>query len=201
MNKEDFIAAIRNGDEKAFKSMFYAHYTDLCNYAFSFLNDAGKSEELVQDLFCFIWEKREELDVKSSFEAYLTRAVRNRSFNVIRHERVVLKHRNDFIHANQSYEDSGNHDLALLKDKVENCLRTLPELSQRIFSLSRDEGKSYQEIAEILGVSVKTVEAHISKCLKLLREELKDFLVPLCLLLLEFYEHYRVLSDSGVIGM
>jgi RNA polymerase sigma-70 factor (ECF subfamily) len=165
------------------------------------LKDKEKAEELVQDLFCFILEKRKEIDVQSGFDVYLTRAVRNRSFNVIRHEKVVQNYigQNQGLHSGVHIDN--NHDFSLLKEKVDSCLAALPELSRTIFALSRDDGKSYQEIAAELGISIKTVEAHISKCLKLLREELKEFLVPLCLFLLEFYDSYRVLTDSGVIGM
>lgn len=180
----EIYQAIIKGDQKAFEMIFKTLYQPLCQYAYSFLNDRNEAEEVVQNTFIKMWEKRTELNVQSSLKAYLYSMVRNGSLNRLKHERVKR------IHASQQLivvetaralvdEKVQAHDL---ESKIFDAMKALPEQCRLVFQLSRFEELKYQEIADQLQISVKTVENHMGKALKLMREQLKDYL-PIVLLI------------------
>jgi RNA polymerase sigma-70 factor (ECF subfamily) len=160
----------------AFETIFNTFYAPLCLFANNYLNDDEKAEEIVQDLFVNVWGKRAGLQIDSSLKQYLFRSVKNHCLNHIQHfkirEKYAEKMKNDFEHEVQ-YDD---YFLEVgLAQKIEESIESLPEKRKQIFKLSRDEGLKYKEIAERLGLSVKTVEAQMGLALKQLREKLKDY--------------------------
>ncbi len=199
MNEKELIELFRRGDEKSFKTLFYIHYESLCAYAYSLLRDKDEAEELVQDLFCNIWEKREQMNIESSVKSYLTRSVKNRAFNKFRHQKVKSDYAKELPDLIQSESGLEKLEVAELEMKLGASLAKLPELSLKIFNMSREESMTYAQIAEKLGISVKTVEAYITKALKQLRADLSEYLVPFLLILLDYYLLHRVMADSGVI--
>lgn len=135
------------------------------------------AEELVQDVMLELWKRRELLADESSPQAYLFQAMRNRALNHIRHERVA---RQGEPHATRSgVVDSTAHSL-VVEDEISVALRRavdgLPNRCREVFELSRTHGLRYSEIASVLGISVKTVEAQMGKALRTLREELAPWL-------------------------
>lgn len=199
MNEKELIELFRQGDEKSFKTLFYVHYNSLCAYAHSLVKDGDEAEELVQDLFCYIWEKRAQMNIEGSVKAYLTRSVRNRAFNWFRHEKVKSVYAKELPDLTDSNHGIVELEISELEHKLKASLAKLPELSLKIFNMSREESRTYTEIAEKLGISVKTVEAHITKVLKQLRLDLGEYLIPLLLILLHYHHLHRVISDSGVL--
>lgn len=166
---------IKNGDRKAFEAIFRAYYPFLCNYATQLLKDPAAAEEIVQELFVNLWEKREGVNIDSSVSSYLYRAVKNRCLNSMRHSKI----KDDYIHIVQSEHDNlveENDSQAELFEKIEESIASLPEKRREIFRLSRQEGLKYREIATRLNISVKTVETQMGLAIKTLREMLKDFL-------------------------
>jgi RNA polymerase sigma-70 factor (family 1) len=177
----EIVNAIRKGDEAAFERTFRLYYDRLCNYANSLLKEEDEAEEVVQTVFLNIWEKRVDLEITLSLKSYLYRAVHNHCLNRFKHATVREAYRDytqNFIP--QSYESVTEVIHASeLEERIEAAVSTLPEQCQIAFRLSRFEELKYQEIADQLGISIKTVENQIGKALKILRTALADYLPAL----------------------
>jgi RNA polymerase sigma-70 factor (ECF subfamily) len=167
---------IRNNDEAAFKLIFNSYYSSLCHYALQFINDREHSEEVVQELFVKIWEKRETLNVEISLRHYLFRSVRNQCLNLLQHEKIRKLHAEKLKDALLSEDAPGDYFISQeMILKIEESVNSLPEKRREIFRLSREEGLKYREIAEKLHISIKTVEIQMGLALKSLREKLRVF--------------------------
>ena len=142
-----------------------------------FVADADISAEIVQDLFVKLWSNREKLSFNNSFESYLMRSVRNSAITYINKERshaeANLKVFTGDADANDPSEmlQSSN-----LEESYRKILSDMPEKRREVFLASRFDGLKYAEIAEKMGMSQKTVEAHMSAAIKQLREGLKAYL-------------------------
>ena len=124
-----------------------------------------------------LWKKRETLAADSSPQAYLFQSTRNRSLNHVRHERVV-KHGEPYARRPEAMDAPAPSHVVEdeMRAAMENAIAALPDRCREIFELSRTKGLKYLEIAALLGISVKTVEAQMGKALKALREELAPWL-------------------------
>jgi RNA polymerase sigma-70 factor (family 1) len=183
LSQIETMQRVRNGDREAFQSLFREHYTMLCHFARKFVGDPDEAEELVQDLFVQLWEKRSQLDLNTSPRSYLFTAARNRCLNVIKHRKVREQHAESVKSGPQgSAIDPGKQmETAELQARIQQAIAKLPERCREVFRLSRFEGKKYQEIADQLDISPRTVETQIGKALRILRQELKEYL-PLALI-------------------
>lgn len=177
--------AIIEGNQPAFEMIFKTYYKPLCHYAHSFLNDKNEAEEVVQTTFIKIWEKKNELNVQSSLKAYLYSMVRNSCLNVIKHEKVKQLHAQRHVQETERSRELVDEKVLSndLESKIYLAMKALPEQCRLVFQLSRFEELKYQEIAEQLQISVKTVENQMGKALKIMRTQLKEYL-PLYVLLL-----------------
>ena len=164
-----------------YESTFREHYEPLTRYAHSILKSQEEAEDAVQRLFIKFWEKRFELQI-DNVRAYLYRATYNTCLNQVKSNKNSLKHVPESevqIHAS---DDASNGVLGdELQTQIEQAMEVLPEKCRQVFQLSRFEEKSYKEISEELNISVKTVENHIAKALKIMRSELSEYL-PLLLI-------------------
>ena len=147
-----------------------------------YLNDERISEEIVQDTFMKLWEVRQSLGDNDNIRNFLYTITKNNCLNYLRNQKVILKHK-DFIRyqeARFNYESLsklGNYlEYDELKEKIDNIIHNLPSEVQETFMYSRHKDLKYKEIATRQSISVKTVEARISKALRILREELRDYL-------------------------
>ena len=177
---------LKEGDVNAFEMFFKTYYQPLCNYAYSFIQDRDEAEEIVQSAFLSVWEKRETLDIKTSLKSYLYTMVRNTSLNVIKHEKIKQKYVGEALAVEaRSHEGVSQKVLSSeLEEKIERAMDVLPEQCRLIFKMSRFEELKYGEIAEQLQISVKTVENQMGKALKIMRDQLKDYLPILILFLM-----------------
>ncbi|GAO29816.1 RNA polymerase sigma-70 factor [Geofilum rubicundum] len=168
INNHYLIQLINKDDQLAFEKLFKANYPRLVIYARRFLNDQDAAEDIVQAVFVKLWERRKELVIANPL-SYLMRSVHNRCLNELK----VSQHHVSIESALPFYneEEEAPADEALIQ-KVQNVIRQLPEQRQRIFRMSRFEGLKYREIAAVLGLSIKTVEAQMGKALQFLREQL-----------------------------
>ena len=166
-------------DEPQFEKIFKTYFQQLSYYANTFLKDLENSKEIVHDVFVNLWERRETIDTSKPVKAYLYTSVHNRCLNYIRdHKKFNYSiERIEDLNPEAILEDSDNLITDEIKDKIAKTLELLPERARTIFELSRFEGLKYQEIADKLNISVKTVETNMSKALKLFRENLKEYLV------------------------
>jgi RNA polymerase sigma-70 factor (ECF subfamily) len=176
---------LREGGITAFEMLFRTHYQPLCNYAYSFLQDRHDAEEVVQSTFLLFWEKRETLAIRATVKPYLYAMVRNACLNAIKHEKIKQRHADEETALAARSDDSVTQTVASneLELKITQAIEELPEQCRMVFKLSRFEELKYAEIATQLNISVKTVENHMGKALRMMREKLKDYL-PLLILLL-----------------
>ncbi|GAB3504938.1 RNA polymerase sigma-70 factor [Spirosoma knui] len=190
LSDQEILAAIQRGDERVFEAVFRQHYNPLCQYGHSFLKDWDDTEEVVQAVFMTIWEKRDGMEINASLKSYLYRAVHNRCLNRIKHLAVQAEHRNQ-VEADlvQTYEAPVQVLMANeLSDRLQEAIQRLPEQCRLIFMMSRFDELKYQEIADRLGLSIKTVENQIGKALRILRTDLAEYLPALILLGVRLYE-------------
>lgn len=192
--EQDILSAIRDGDERAFESVFRQYYAPLCRYARQLLPDTDEAEEEVQAMFLAVWEKRDELYISVSLKSYLYRAVHNRCLNRIKHASVREEHREHTRYLGEATVESPMHmllgdELAVL---VQRAIQKLPEQCRLAFTLSRFEELKYGEIADQLGISSKTVENQIGKALRILRTELSEYLPVLLMWLLSHPEQWPI---------
>jgi RNA polymerase sigma-70 factor (ECF subfamily) len=173
---------IKGGIESAFDSIFKELYAPLSGYAVKYLKDLDQSEEVVQDVFCNLWEKRQKINITTSLSSYLYTSVRNRCLNEIRRQK------NTTIQSNHGIEEIADNDTRIeeieLDQRIEQAIQDLPEMSRKVFEMSRSDGMKYKEIADKLGVSIKAVEANMSRALKKLRNDLKDYIISLIIFFL-----------------
>lgn len=166
-------------NDQSFELLFKAHYKALHAYANMILKDLDLAEEIVQNMFLRFWEKRELLSVETSIKAYLYKCIYNDSLNYLKHEKVKEKYHDFTKHSMSELSESAaaKVELGELQMNLRTALNELPEQCRTIFQLSRFEELKYREIAEQLGISVKTVENQMGKALKILRMKLVDFLI------------------------
>ncbi|WP_420602167.1 RNA polymerase sigma-70 factor [Flagellimonas sp.] len=158
-----------------FSTLFDSHYRKLYNYAYKILGEKDISEEIVQETFIKLWENVEKVNTdKRSIESYLIVTLKNKIIDHYRKEQTKKKHI-DLYKLNRNTENLIDSEWELL-GQIEQIYTFLPEKTVEIFKLSRNKGLSYKEIALRKGISVKTVELHISKALNIFKRELKSFL-------------------------
>jgi RNA polymerase sigma-70 factor (ECF subfamily) len=166
-----------------FETVFKQYYEGLCCYASMWLKDTDESEEIVQLVFVQLWEKREKIQISTSLKSYLYKSVYHSALNTIKHQKI----KEEYLHMKQSQiqenEIQSNQSLKELETRIEKALNTLPEQCKLIFSMSRFEDLKYREIADILNISIKTVENQMGKALKLMRHNLSDFLTILLVII------------------
>jgi len=165
--------------------LFRTHYQPLCNYAYTFVQDRDEAEEIVQSTFLSVWEKRENLEIRTAIKPYLYAMVRNACLNMLKHEKIKQQHATiELAVAEKSVESVTRSVMASeLETKIYEAMEKLPQQCRLIFKLSRFEELKYSEIADQLNLSVKTVENQMGKALKIMREQLKDYL-PLLIVLM-----------------
>ena len=179
LENESIGTLLAQKDETAFEQVFKTHFKRLHAYAFTILRDEVEAEEIVQQVFFKLWERNENLSLSGSVSAYLYRAVHNESLNYLKHQKVRSNHQ---LHVAYSMKNEVEHPAKKvmageLEKKIHTALNELPEQCRTIFQMSRFDELKYREIADKLGISVKTVENQMGKALKLLREKLVDFLI------------------------
>lgn len=162
--------SLRRIDEQYMHSIFTKHYKGLCLFARQFVHDNEKVEDLVQDIFLKIWEKGELYEDESLVKNYLYTSVRNRCLNFIRDNKKF----NDNLDVGivEGTHEHNRTEYRELEKMLHNAIQSLPEKCREVFELSRFQNMKYQEIADTLGISIKTVEAQMSKALRVLREKL-----------------------------
>ncbi|MCQ2184426.1 MAG: RNA polymerase sigma-70 factor [Bacteroidales bacterium] len=178
LDKNLFALISKKRDAAAFDKLFLRWYAPLVSYARQFVCTED-AENVVQDVMVSIWENAPETVIRTSVSSYLFSAVKNRCFTLVNRGSIRMRVM-DNVRASLLNEvipdSSGDLDFNELIIKVRMTLLKLPEPQRRAFEMSRFEDLSYKEIAEIQGVSAKTIEYRISSVLKALREALEDYI-------------------------
>ena len=168
------LDSIRKDDAHAFELLFKKYYASLCLLAAKYTNDIDSAREVVQSLFVYVWENRAGLQIEQSVKAYLSSAVRRNCIRYIQQQRHLVSIDDlpeDFHMAGEFYDSL---ELEELNRQLLDAIEQLPEQCKRIFKMSRFDEMKYAEIAQILQISVKTVEAQMGKALKILRNKFKN---------------------------
>lgn len=167
---------------RQFDRIYLEYFTALHRYAFTLLQDEIQAEEMVHQVFLVILEKKRTINIHTSLKAYLYRSVHNECLNYLKHEKVKINHQIYATHTLEQTSAATSEDMEYkqLRLQLKKAIAELPSQCRTIFELSRFEEMKYAEIAAVLGLSVKTVEAQMSKALKRLRIQLIDYL-PLIL--------------------
>jgi len=186
--EQNLFSSLKAGEERAFEKLFRNYYAPLCYYASKILQNDGAAEEIVQDFFVRLWEKRADIEIETSLKNYFFRSVKNLCLNQIKHENVKIQHVKSVISEAESTEYSDHFQEVNLQKDIEKSIAALPEKRREIFRLSREEGLKYREIADKLNISIKTVEAQMGLAIKTLRDRLKKY-NSFLFLFLSFQKH------------
>ena len=167
------LKQIENDDVNAFEVLYKKHYRIVYNYARYFLAEASDCQDIVQEVFAYIWESRHKLTIKKSIKSYLLRACHNTCINHIKKNSTKQKHIANFIVNNDMFEDGYNAIFENeLRKAIDNVVEELPQQCSEVFKLSRLKGLKHKEIATLLKISPKTVETQIYRALKVFKKRL-----------------------------
>jgi RNA polymerase sigma-70 factor (ECF subfamily) len=176
-------------DQSTFEKIFKDYFLALCAFATKYTEDSDEAKDIVHQVFTNFWEKRNTIHFDQSVRSYLYTSVHNRSLNYIRDKKKFIKDDLpqdepaliDFIDQSEFMEAEE------LRNEIYAAMTELPEGSRKVFKMSRFEGKKYKEIAEELDISVKTVETHMSKALKHMKEKLIKYIQYISMLIGSLY--------------
>lgn len=158
-----FISKLKSGDEKAFADLVDKYNSKLCLYANSLLNDIPLSEDIVQNLFIKIWEKRDSLREDLPLKSYLYKSLYNACINQYKKTQALTALEKKYVEGlNRIVEKKDEDTLDKLKLKVKQAIENLPPKCKEVFILSKKDGLTNIEISEYLNLSVSTIERHIT---------------------------------------
>lgn len=193
MEFKELLHRLRAGDESVYVDLFKEYYVNLCAYSRRYVGRKDIAEEIVSETFFKIWEKRKSLVINTSVKSYLFQAVANNSLHYLRKLKKEEKIEDYFsgiedenIGFSAVAENITEQSLLMqeLSLRIEDAIQQLPAQQQKAFRLKRFAEKKNNEIAEEMGIAVKTVEMHLSKAMKSLHEDLKDYLPAFLLFML-----------------
>lgn len=183
---KNILVNLKNGDEKAFETLFWEYNTHVYHFIYSLLYEKSLAEDLTQTVFLKIWEKRDTIDPEQGFDSYLFTIARNLVYKETQ-SRLLSEKFMQTVQARLSDADSlmeEKIDAESLREYINSLVEELPPARREIFRLSRNEHLSYREIAERLSISEKTVETQLNRALRFLREKLSSNNILAALLLL-----------------
>jgi len=177
VHEKILLEGLKEGNEKIFDYIFHYYYSGLVVFVQKYVPDQDVAEDIVQALFVKLWISRAELSINSSLKSYLFSSVKNRCIDYIRHEDTKGKVEKKLIERLSGITDERNLLVeSELREKINSAMEKLPPVCREVFYMNRFEGLKPAEIAEKKDISVRTVETHIGKALKILRIELAGYL-------------------------
>jgi len=174
MDKNEFIALLRKGDDEAFTQLVNIYSRRLFAYAVSLSGDHSMAKDIVQEVFLKTFENRKKLNSNYSIEGFLYRVTYNLFVNIYHRDKLQLKVHDEYLrYLNQIIESDDDHKISESLNNVKKSIRKLPKNCKKIFLLSKKQGYTNKEISEILNISIKTVESQITIAFKKIRKDLK----------------------------
>jgi RNA polymerase sigma-70 factor (ECF subfamily) len=180
--ERQLLDALHVGDARAFEVIFRRYAAALCDFAFSYVRARETAEEIVQDLFCWVWEQRFTVEMPHGMRPWLFLAVRNRSLNALRNRRVELS-----IHEHLSRDahlapppplPDGEASARELARAAARIMAAMPPRCREAYVLIRQQQLSYAEAAQVMGIAAKTVEVHMTRATAILRAGLAPWMKP-----------------------
>jgi RNA polymerase sigma-70 factor (family 1) len=180
-----FSKAALLDSEEAFKELFFGFFPTLCVYASKIVDDNETARDIVQEVFFNIWNNRKKIELESSFRNFIVTAVRNQCTDILRKRTVIDRFATRSPSTMEPSEQSPEEIYTIneLEQIIGKAIQKLPPNIREAFEMNRFKGMTYNEIAQHMSLSPKTIEAYISKALSILRVELKDYLPLFCLFL------------------
>lgn len=176
MLEQDVLAGLKNGNEKVLDEVFALYYVRLTRFALRQVNDPMVAEEIVQDAYIYLWNKRTAIRIETSLEAYLFKSVANKCINHVKSKiHKINRLTADIDEGNSKLVGMVDLEIKELQQLIELTLKSLPEQTALIYSFSRNAGLTHAEIAEKLDVSTKTIEYHIGSALKQMKKVLQKY--------------------------
>lgn len=176
MDESELLSRLRDGDDDAYSTIFREHYPGIVVSAARLLGERALAEEIAQDVMLELWRRRESLTLTGPVRAYLHSAARNRALNRLRQARTAQRGEVYVKGPSESPASDSGVITGELESAVAQALSALSEPQREVFEMSRTRGLTYNEIAELLGISVKSVEARMGRALKQMREHLAPWL-------------------------
>ncbi|MEZ5038961.1 MAG: RNA polymerase sigma-70 factor [Saprospiraceae bacterium] len=180
----NIIDRLKANDRGALKDIFQKEYPSVCKTIHRFIRDKNLVEDLAQEVFLRLWDKRHAINITSSLSAYIRRMAINEALGYLRKHKKFDEEELTPMHT--TGEDDSGEDTFLyqeLEGNILEAINSLPPKCKTVFQLSRFEELTYQEIADQMEISIKTVENQMGKALKVLRAKLQNYLSLLLLLL------------------
>ena len=176
-NLADILTRLKSDDKTVLRHIFDMYYVPVCKAIQRFVRDKSTVEDIAQDVFIKLWEKRHQLNITSSLGAYLRRMAINEAISFLRrHKHFETEDTIDHAYGGSPYTGEDQMLQSELEQNITNAINSLPPKCRAVFQLSRYEGLSYKEIAAKMDISIKTVENQMGKALRVLREKLKGYL-------------------------
>jgi RNA polymerase sigma-70 factor (family 1) len=176
ISDSDLAGKIKNGEKNAYQELFERYAPRIYQFSFTYLKNQADAEELVQDVFLKIWEKRDSLDQSKNIKSFIFKVAVNTIYDFIRHKNIENAF-NDFVRLNSETGSNNTWHSVIFDEMQENLQKLvaqLPEQRQKIFQLSKEEGLSNEEIAAKLNLSKRTVENHLYRAVSFLKENFKN---------------------------
>lgn len=171
VNQGILISALRKGSIKAFEKIYAHYYERLCNYLLNYSQDRSKIEDVVQETFIMLWNKRKSLNIHSSLSNYLYRTAHNKMMDAYREkgrtDTFLMEYYHTALIRAEKKEDEYKKNLL---QKLKACMQSLPQRCREVFTACKLSKKTNQEVAQEMDIALKTVEGHVSKGYRLLKE-------------------------------
>ncbi|MBC9797319.1 RNA polymerase sigma-70 factor [Sinomicrobium weinanense] len=182
-NSNNLIYLVKQGDERAFETLYHLYANNLFVIAKSYLRDDYLAEEVVQDIFISLWDRRKDLHIRGNMGGYLFKMVKNRCLDILRKPRKLVSMEDEATLLENKINFKALQDKEAsflleeeLEKRIEEAVALLPKTCKKVFLKTKMDGLNYKQTAEELHISVKTVESHMTKALKHMRLHLREFL-------------------------
>jgi len=188
-SEQHIIERIYSGDRSAFSYIYKEYFNALCTYALNYFEDKEDVKNIVQDVIISLWENRSKAKEIKTLRSYLFGSVHNQCLNYLKHKRVVEKHQAEisFTLLELSLKTVDYLESSEEVNGILQTIESLPEQTRNVFKMKRFEELSYKEIAEKLGISDRTVDTHMTKAMRLLKEKLGHLLLIVIINIAFFY--------------
>lgn len=181
---EFFLHRFKNGDELAFEKIFKSNHDQIIGFSNQFISDLDKAKSLTQEVFLNLWLNREKIETMNGIKSFLYTYAKSGCLNYIRHQKVISKYEDRHL---QEKEEELNREVLVsfdfnslefseLEELIHKAINDLPEKCRQVFIMSRFDGKMNREISEELDISVKAVEANMTRALKVMKSRLSEYL-------------------------